>query len=235
MHGSAGGGLIKHGDSSGPPHGPTSAADAPGATPLARVPWLPVASSAAACSRRPPDTPRLRDAHRGRTRATKDDVFPDVIGLAGFREPEGRALLPLVYYPVDPSYNVPAALKPSDDRTTIMMPTSAGTEDPMRRVGTLEFTLKGQPMTLAAFAPAAARTVDRLFVPFRDLTSGKETYPAGRYLDLDRTATGIYQLDFNRAYNPNCYFDLKWICPLPPRENSLQIAVLAGERIKEKG
>lgn len=145
------------------------------------------------------------------------------------------ALLPLVYYPVDPSFNVPAALKPSDDRTTIMMPTSAGTEDPMRRVGTLEFTLNGQTMTLAAFAPAAARTVDRLFVPFRDLTSGKETYPAGRYLDLDRTATGIYQLDFNRAYNPNCYFDIKWICPLPPRENSLQIAVLAGERIKEKG
>ena len=185
-----------------------------------------------ACNPKPPDeTDYVKRI--GAARAEKDAFF-QTSSESPVSGSQKASLLPLVYYPIDLSFNVPAALKPSDDRTTIMMPTSAGTEDPMRRVGTLEFTLHGQTMTLAAFAPAAARTVDRLFVPFRDLTSGKETYPAGRYLDLDRTATGIYQLDFNRAYNPNCYFDPKWICPLPPRENQLQIAVIAGERIKEK-
>ena len=70
-----------------------------------------------------------------------------------------------------------------------MMPTSTGQQRKMRRVGTLEFTLKGQPMKLTAFVEVGAR-LNRLFVPFSDLTSGTETYPAGRYIDLDRTATG---------------------------------------------
>lgn len=187
----------------------------------------------AACNPRPPDETDYV-ARIGAARSEKETFFKT---SSESPVPESRKgeLLPLAYYPIDPSYNVPAALKPSDDEATVMMPTSAGTADPMRRVGALEFTVMGQTMTLAAFAPAAARTVDRLFVPFRDLTSGTETYAAGRYLDLDRTATGIYQLDFNRAYNPNCYFDPLWVCPLPPRENHLQIAVLAGERIKNKG
>lgn len=192
---------------------------------------LSVVLATAACNPKPPDE-RGYVERLAAARAEKDTFLRTSLDSP---VPENRKaeLLPLAYYPIDPEYNVPAALKPSDDTSTIMMPTSAGTEDPMRKVGTLEFTVKGQTMTLTAFAPAAARTVDRLFVPFRDLTSGKETYPAGRYLDLDRTATGVYQLDFNLAYNPNCYFNIVWICPLPPRENSLPIAVLAGERVIE--
>lgn len=138
-------------------------------------------------------------------------------------------LLPLRYYPIAPDFNIPAVLKPSADQQTISMPTSAGTADQMQRVGTLEFTVKGQTLQLAAFAPAATR-VEHLFVPFRDATTGKTTYEAGRYLDLDRTANGIYQLDFNRAYNPNCYFSPTWACPLPPRENTLPIEITAGEQ-----
>ena len=187
----------------------------------------------AACNPRPPDETDY--VKRITIARSEKETFFKTSSESPVPESRKGELLPLAYYPIDPSYNVPAALKLSDDDTTIMMPTSAGTADPMRRVGTLEFTIMRQTMRLAAFVPAAARTIDRLFVPFRDLTSGTETYAAGRYLDLDRTATGIYQLDFNRAYNPNCYFDLLWICPLPPRENHLQIAVLAGERTKEKG
>ena len=142
-------------------------------------------------------------------------------------------LLPLRYYPIEPAFNIPAVLKPSADQQTIAMPTSAGTADQMQRVGTLEFTVKGQTLRLAAFAPAATR-VDHLFVPFRDATTGKTTYEAGRYLDLDRTATGIYQLDFNRAYNPNCYFSPTWACPLPPRENTLPIEITAGEQARSR-
>jgi hypothetical protein len=67
---------------------------------------------------------------------------------------------------------------------------------------------------------------------FSDLTSGSETYPAGRYIDLDRNATGFYELDFNRAYHPYCYYNAGYECPLPPRENRLQIPIRAGERMK---
>ena len=82
------------------------------------------------------------------------------------------------------------------------MPTSTGALREMRRVGTLEFTLKGQPLKLTAFVDVGERNLDHLFVPFTDLTTGTETYPGGRYLDLDRNTTGIYDIDFNRAYHP---------------------------------
>ena len=70
-----------------------------------------------------------------------------------------------------------------------------------------------------------------LFVPFRDLTCGTETYLAGRYIDLDRTATGLYNLDFNTAYHPYCYYNTKFDCPYPPSENRLPLPVRAGERM----
>jgi uncharacterized protein (DUF1684 family) len=144
-------------------------------------------------------------------------------------------LLPLTYFPVDPSYDVPAALQPSGDRTVIDMLTSTGQNEKYRRAGTLTFSLKGQQLTLTAFVPAAARNVDSLFVPFRDLTSGTDSYPAGRYLDLMRTESGLYELDFNRAYNPYCYYNLTYTCPLPPKENHLSVAIQAGEKIVAKG
>ena len=67
-----------------------------------------------------------------------------------------------------------------------------------------------------------------------DLTSGTETYAAGRYMDLDRNATGIYELDFNRAYHPYCYYNLTYECPIPPPENRLKVPIRAGERIKKR-
>jgi len=127
---------------------------------------------------------------------------------------------------------VPAALKPSTDRTIIEIPTSVGGADKFRRAGTLEFVLKTQPLKLTAYVPAAARSDDRLFVPFSDLTSGTETYPAGRFLDLDRTGNNVYELDFNKAYIPYCYYNPTYECPIPPRENRLNVPIRAGERMK---
>jgi uncharacterized protein len=148
--------------------------------------------------------------------------------------PEARKaeFLPLAYFPVDPGYNAPGVLKPATDEATMMMPTSTGQQRLMRRIGTLEFMLKGQPMKLTAFNEVGAPDVNRLFVPFSDMTSGTETYPAGRYMDLDRTATGLYEVDFNYAYHPFCYFNLTYDCPLPPIENRLKIPIHAGERLK---
>ena len=144
---------------------------------------------------------------------------------------ERATFAPLAYFPIDPDYRVPAALKPTTaGELVIEMSTSTGQKRRMRRVGTLEFTLKGQSLALTAFVDASENDMRRLFVPFGDLTNGTETYPGGRYLDLERTATNIYDLDFNRAYHPFCLFNAAYDCPVPPRENRLKVPVRAGER-----
>ena len=143
-----------------------------------------------------------------------------------------QTFLPLAYYPPSPAYRAPAVLTPLNDNTTVEMPTSTGQRRSMRLVGTLGFTLRGQPLTLGAFVDSDARDLSRLFVPFTDLTSGTETYPAGRYIDLDVTRTGIYVIDFNRAYNPYCYYNPTYDCPYPPRSNRLQVPIRAGEKVK---
>ncbi len=140
--------------------------------------------------------------------------------------------LPLAYFPVDESYHVPAVLTPSPGEAALEMPTSKGERRQMRRAGLLKFSVKGQPLTLTAFVEASDRQMNRLFVPFKDPTNGTETYPAGRYLDLDRTATGLYDLDFNWAYHPYCYFNAQYDCPYPPAENRLAMPIRAGERVR---
>jgi uncharacterized protein (DUF1684 family) len=142
---------------------------------------------------------------------------------------------PLTYFPVNEEYRVPAALKAVASDEIFEMSTSTGQRRQMRRAGTLEFTLKGHPLTLTAFVDASENDMRRLFVPFGDLTSGTETYQGGRYLDLDRTATAIYDLDFNRAYHPYCLFNVQYDCPIPPRENRLKTPVRAGERLGAAG
>ena len=140
-------------------------------------------------------------------------------------------MLPVRYYEPDLTYRVPANLNLAEEQPVFEVPTSTGQVRPMQRVGTLEFTLHGEPHSLAALVDLTARDELRLFIPFRDETSGEETYAAGRYLDLDRTPTGIYNLDFNRAYHPTCYYDEQFDCPFPPPENRLPMPILAGERL----
>ena len=149
--------------------------------------------------------------------------------------PERRdGFAPLAYFPVDPEYRVPASLELMPGNDVMEMPTSTGQRRQMRRIGRLQFTLKGRPETLTAFVDATENDMRRLFVPFGDLTNGLETYQGGRYLDLDRTATGIYDLDFNRAYHPFCLYNPTYDCPVPPPENRLKIPVRAGEKLAAK-
>jgi len=162
-------------------------------------------------------------------RAAKDDAFrkqpnepvpPDKLS----------EFVPLKYFPPDPEYVVAAELNPSQERTVVDMVTSTGKVRKQHRVGVLEFTLKGQPLTLGAFVEEGA-DLNRLFVPFSDMTSGTETYAAGRYLELDRMASGVYTIDFNKAYNPFCYYNKDFDCPYPPRESRLPLPIRAGERL----
>jgi uncharacterized protein len=144
---------------------------------------------------------------------------------------ERSAFPPLPYFPINPEYRVPASLTVARADDILEMQTSTGQRRRMQRIGALEFTLKGQPLKLTAFAEATDTDLRRLFVPFHDLTNGSETYPGGRYLDLERTATRVYDLDFNRAYHPFCLFNATYDCPVPPRENRLPLPVRAGETL----
>jgi uncharacterized protein (DUF1684 family) len=186
--------------------------------------------SAIACGHQPPGDPQDFAAKLAADRAAKDAAF-----LASDDPvPKSRHVqfLPLAYFPIDPGYSVPAVFTPSDDPTIIEMPTSTGTTRKMRRGGTLEFTLKGQPLKLTALLEVGDDP-SHLFVPFSDLTSGTETYAAGRFMDLHRNGIGIYEIDFNRAYIPYCYYSPTYECPYPPPENRLTIPVRAGERMKK--
>ena len=162
-------------------------------------------------------------------RAAKDEAFRN---QPGDPVPASKAseFLPLKYFPPDPEYVVPASLIPSKERIIVEMPTSQGKIRTHQRVGVLEFTLKGKPLQLGAFVEAGAG-LDRLFVPFSDMTSGTETYQAGRYLELDRMPSGVYTIDFNKAYNPYCYYNANFDCPYPPRESRLPLPIRAGERL----
>lgn len=190
-----------------------------------------LAGTLAGCSTQPP----MPDYAEGLTadRAAKDEMFraaTDSPIPAGQRD----TFLPLAYYPIDETYRAPATLAPFDpaQEPVLEMPTSTGQRRQMQRAGTLQFSMKGTSYQLSAFVSADDPGRQRLFVPFRDLTNGSETYQAGRYLDLDRTPTGLYDFDLNRAYQPYCYFDPQYDCPIPPRENRLELPVRAGERMR---
>lgn len=124
-----------------------------------------------------------------------------------------------------------------DGRLALALPTSAGAPMEFTRIGHIEVPFPAGTRTLALYWMAGYS--GGLFLPFRDATSGQETYGAGRYaLDSAKSAdlggdpaVGTIVLDFNFAYQPSCAFDPKWACPLAPPENALDIAVRAGERI----
>ena len=179
-----------------------------------------------ACSSKPVEDYATKIAAE---RALKDEMFRTGGKNSPILPNDVETFLPLSYFPVDESYSVPAELKPAPGNETLQMPTSTGKLRTVERIGTLEFTLKGQPFQLSAFLEQGQR---RLFVPFSDLTSGTETYQAGRYMELEPMATGIYIVDFNVAFHPYCYYNASYDCPIPPAENRLAIPIRAGERLR---
>lgn len=162
-------------------------------------------------------------------RARKDEMFRSGGEDSPILAKDIATFVPLAYFGIDESYAVPAQLEPAAEQVRLQMPTSTGKLRTTIRIGTLHFNFKGQPLKLTAFLEDGS---SRLFVPFSDLTSGTETYQAGRYMNLDPTATGIYVVDFNVAYHPYCYYNAEYDCPLPPKENRLAVPIRAGERLR---
>jgi uncharacterized protein (DUF1684 family) len=146
----------------------------------------------------------------------------------------------LSYFPYDPAFRMTAHVEPADEtsRTPIQLPTSGSEPFSFRRIGTalLSGPLAGVRLPVFWMEGYAGG----LFIPFRDATSGSETYAAGRYLlDTIKGADhggdpprGEVLLDWNLAYHPSCAYDVMWNCPLAPPESRLTIAVRAGERLR---
>jgi uncharacterized protein (DUF1684 family) len=194
---------------------------------LAHAIGLIVLLSGSACTKEPESYPTQIAAHRARL-----DEFMKTSDQSPIPADRRTSFQGLPYFPIDEAYRVPAALEIAQTDEVIQLSTSSGAPRRMRRTGQLGFTLKGQALTLTAFSDVNDAQLRRLFVPFADLTAGTETYQGGRYLDLDRQASGVYELDFNRAYHPYCVFDPKYECPIPPKENRMKVPIRAGEKLR---
>ena len=139
----------------------------------------------------------------------------------------------LNYYLPVPSLRYRVALVPEAAADTVRLAGTKGGETPYVRRGHVVFRHDGRNHRLAVFGPVGEEgaAAGRLWLPFYDATNGNETYPGGRYLDLEADAEGFIDLDFNYAYNPYCDYDPeRWSCTVPPRENTVDFAVVAGEK-----
>jgi uncharacterized protein (DUF1684 family) len=135
-----------------------------------------------------------------------------------------KAFTGLKYFPPREEYRVKARFVPYDPPKMIPVPNILGQVDEEPSPGYVVFMLNGRECRLDPVTEG-----DSLFFIFKDLTSGKETYPPGRFLNTEMPQNGEVILDFNQAYNPPCAFTPYATCPLPPEQNKLPIAIEAGE------
>jgi len=143
----------------------------------------------------------------------------------------------LDYFPVDLTYRLNLYLKKYDNPKVFKIITSTGDRRDTQRYGYFNFELNGVATKLQVYKllDTQKRNPGYLFLPFTDETSGVESYPGGRYLDLKENASGYYTVDFNVAYNPLCAYGKEgYNCPIPPEENRLPLKILAGEKKYEK-
>jgi uncharacterized protein len=168
-------------------------------------------------------------------RAAKDRLFAthpsSPVPAAARRDFRG-----LAYWRYDPSLALRLALEPDPDAQPLDVPlSSAGPAMPYARIGWVSFSVDGEAARLAVYW--LNEYAGGVFIPFRDATSGSETYGGGRYLwdsskgaDLGSDGDQLV-IDFNYAYHPSCVYDPIWSCPLAPPENRLTVPIRAGERL----
>jgi hypothetical protein len=142
--------------------------------------------------------------------------------------PTRKAFHGVPRYPVDPAWRVEADFIPYVPAQTRAIATVLGTSEPMTTPGLLRFKVGGREVTLEPMVEDPEHP--ELFLIFKDTTSTQGTYPAGRFLYAAMPKNGKVVLDFNRAINPPCAFSNFATCPLPPKQNQLEIAITAGEK-----
>jgi uncharacterized protein (DUF1684 family) len=136
----------------------------------------------------------------------------------------------LTFYDIDPSYKVKARLLPIENKKVREVPLTDGTMQRYIEHSYAEFELGGKTNKLLLLQAMDEADKRNFFLAFADETSAKETYGGGRYLNVRQDGKNSITLDFNLAYNPYCAYNPDYACPIPPKENLLDIAVAAGEK-----
>lgn len=132
----------------------------------------------------------------------------------------------LNYFPENPALRLQVEVETTQSSETVSIQTTGGQPQTYRRFGKFKFQVDGQPTELTIY-----ESENGYFLPFVDSLAGKETYPAGRYLEPEKLPNGKFLVDFNLAYNPYCAYNEQWSCPITPFENRLKVAIRAGEKI----
>ncbi|MGB9627863.1 MAG: DUF1684 domain-containing protein [Thermodesulfobacteriota bacterium] len=159
----------------------------------------------------------------------KRDQFFKEDPRSPLKESDRKRFKGLQYFPIDLRYAMVGVIKSYPDSQTlyVYLPTNKGKEKKYVRYGHFRFKWEGKEYVLQIYRPLGG---GELFLPFRDKTSGKETYPEGRYLPIEPMPDGKVLIDFNRASNPFCEYNEKYLCPFAPEENWLPIEIRAGEK-----
>ena len=163
----------------------------------------------------------LRLSHQG---------FPALI-VFDPKSPRFKVYKGIEYFPPDLAYRYELPLTPNPSPDTVTIQSTRGNVRRATRVGWFDFLAGGMPSRLEVvrlLEPGVGE--NDLGVFFRDATTGKESYPVGRYVDVKKLPNGRYLLDFNLAYNPACAYSDHYNCPIPPKANVLRAAIRAGER-----
>ena len=167
---------------------------------------------------------QLQVLREKRDRFFKEDAQSPLVAT------DRKRFVGLPYYPIDLQYAVVASIEPypvAPRPLYVNLPTSKGQERKYIKAGRFQFRLGTENLVLQIYRPLGG---EEFFLPFKDKTSGTETYRGGRYLSIEPMPGGRVLIDFNRAYNPFCEFSDRYTCPFAPRENWLEIPVRAGEK-----
>jgi uncharacterized protein (DUF1684 family) len=158
-------------------------------------------------------------------RKAKDELFssdPD----SPLTYEQKREFKGLKYFPPNPKLRLEVSLQEFPSKDPIAIQTTTGSVQHYRRFGKIIVEAEGLNAELTVYKDERS-----YFLPFVDLLSGKETYPAGRYLEPKAIDGGRFIVDFNYAYNPYCAYNESWSCPITPFENHIKIPIRAGEKI----
>ncbi|MGZ3920607.1 MAG: DUF1684 domain-containing protein [Bacteroidia bacterium] len=141
------------------------------------------------------------------------------------------------FYPVNLKYCVTAIFKRTPNEKIFGMKTTTERMPTYVKFGEIYFKIDNKKCTLNVYQNVdfvkKAGYENYLFLPFKDLTSGIETYGGGRFIDLRKTDGNKMIVDFNKAYNPYCAYNHAYSCPVPPPENSLNVEIRAGVKLKD--
>ncbi len=167
-------------------------------------------------------------------KAHRDHYLQDFI--KDERAPLTNDDIPFVnFFKADEAYAIECTFTEAATKKPFKMATYSGITKPYQVYGYLVCPVKGQEINLELYQNQRMASVpaysDHLFLPFKDLTNGEESYGGGRYIDVKASSIkdGLMEIDFNKAYNPWCAYSDGYNCPIPPIANHLEIMLTAGE------